>query len=728
MYYDKHYNEKPSGYEVGVVQKSLKPTEIDIKDLAQRLSHGCTFKPELLTGTKSKDFVSQEVFALDFDDGITIDKALTRCEKLNLFPVFGYKSFSHKPEHHKFRLVFHCNKVITDIDVRNKIQLSLMAAFPECDIKCKDISRLFFGGRQLLCENYDAVFDSDDIISRFYKEPIEQREQKTDKPKYKLNRVYSNPDKKCNEHIEAIRKLDVKAMRELLGITKTEKTNYVPKLDFRFVFDNNEIYQRITNAFKSLFGTEINDNNFKIGIEQIPELFKEVLKDGDKLPFDIEITEKDGTQEIEKFCDKHGMGKERIKTEETENPHRPPAGVLGGSDKEESSSISSPLNPSNLIFSSYNDLYKHINSLDLAEYLGVGDGMFKCIRPIHEDSKPSAHIYISDDGTPVYKCFGCGLPARGIITMTEELSGCKRHEAINFIKDVYRLEVKESDWVREQRQILYDSIAYLDTDEFKETFPELEKRIRSRKLHIQKIMTLFAQHITESLRIGDRPAFFASYKQLLEACNLSSNRRDKLAETIGLFTLLDILDKIPESKIPERELNKAKLIAATYKQKKIVNFYQVEDCGLNTLTDSEGKAKVLKQNNVRLGGISREMVQRTFGIEEANRVFPQYVFENERGLSEKSQEFTLEIGTCIMDLINKNGYATESQVINALQKYHKPDAIKLQLKRCLQDVLNTYLLKRVQCNKQLKEQYEVDGKGFPLIMIRDEQYEDNSES
>ena len=82
-------------------------------------------------------------------------------------------------------------------------------------------------------------------------------------------------------------------------------------------------------------------------------------------------------------------------------------------------------------------ILEYINSLDLQEYLGVPDGTFCCILPTHEDNKPSAHIYITDDGTQIYKCFGCNQ-ARTIISITEQLAHCRRSEAINFIKKVYK--------------------------------------------------------------------------------------------------------------------------------------------------------------------------------------------------------------------------------------------------------------------------------------------------
>ncbi|WP_066053010.1 hypothetical protein [Anaerotignum propionicum] len=402
MYYGKRYESKPQGYEIASVQKNLTKTEISIEDLAQGLSHGATFKPAYLNGKKTTDWIQQQLFALDFDEGTTIQEELIRCKELNISPCFGYTSFSYTPEHEKFRLVFCADRVITDIETRDKIQSSLMEAFKHCDIKCKDGSRLFFGGRMLIYEDYSATINTDEIISKHYVEEIKSAKVKkaliansgkVDKVKKECNIV-----NKSGENIQAIMDRNADKLRVILGM-------------------------------------------------------------GDL-----------------------GVGNNKI------------------------SSLSPTIKTPLTIFKCQNDLYSYINSIDLAEYLGVSNEMFNCILPSHEDDSPSAHIYISDNGTPLYKCFGCDK-VRTIIGITEELAHCRRSEAIEFIKAVYGLELVESDWTRQQKQLMIDSANYLDTEEFKEEFPELSKLIRTRKHHIQKLLMHFTQYVNEDLQVDGKPLF-----------------------------------------------------------------------------------------------------------------------------------------------------------------------------------------------------------------------------
>ena len=149
------FKKKPSGFEIGGIQKRISQTEIEIEDLAELLKQGATFKPALLNGSKSVSWQSQQLFGLDFDEGTTIKEELEKCNKLNIFPCFGYTTFSYTEEKQKFRLVFCTDEIITDINIRNKLQITLIKTFNKSDEVTKDSTRLFFGGKSLICEKYD---------------------------------------------------------------------------------------------------------------------------------------------------------------------------------------------------------------------------------------------------------------------------------------------------------------------------------------------------------------------------------------------------------------------------------------------------------------------------------------------------------------------------------------------------------------------------------------------
>ena len=48
---------------------------------------------------------------------------------------------------------------------------------------------------------------------------------------------------------------------------------------------------------------------------------------------------------------------------------------------------------------------------------------------------------------------------------------------------------------------------------------------------------------------------------------------------------------------------------------------------------------------------------------------------------------------------------------------------EIQIKRCLNEVMDSYGLKKIKVNKALKEQYKIKSEGYPYIIIKDSSLE-----
>jgi hypothetical protein len=359
---------------------------------------------------------------------------------------------------------------------------------------------------------------------------------------------------------------------------------------------------------------------------------------------------------------------------------------------------------SGVVVHSKRELLKYIYQIDLNEFLGIDDGEFiNCILPDHKDNDPSAHIYTTKDGTQVYKCFGCDKTLT-IVSLVETLARTSRRKAIDFIKKVYDIKLVESEWTKEQREILSENMWYLDSEEFEIQFPNLSRLIRTRKHHIQKMMMYFSSLIDETIQLNDRPLFFLSYDKLLDVCGIRNNNRTSLSKSLILFNLLNMMDKIDPDELPVEQLKKAKSISAKYGLKKLTNFYQFNEYGYLIFEKSEEIAKKLIENNMSIKGISREYILRTFGIELADKVFPQFRYENHKfGTSNKSNDLTMKISKSLLKVIEKQGYIMESKIkIN--------DKIETQWKKSIQEILDTYNLVRVKASKANKEKYNLPDK------------------
>ena len=60
---------------------------------------GHTFMPAIMEGARQKEnFRAQQVFALDFDGGISIAEFMARAEQYEVLPAFVYETFSSTEE------------------------------------------------------------------------------------------------------------------------------------------------------------------------------------------------------------------------------------------------------------------------------------------------------------------------------------------------------------------------------------------------------------------------------------------------------------------------------------------------------------------------------------------------------------------------------------------------------------------------------------------------------
>ena len=180
------YQSKPKK-EAALIQyrfKEAKPAILTIEEVARAVTSGQTVKPCVCFGPKDNQrYVCQSLFFLDFDNDsnvISSEEAVRYAKSHGLVPAFGYHSFSSTPEHEKFRLVFRSKYPILDPNLRDKIQATLMNIFKDhCDAKCKDRTRIFFGGKTApFWLDSNAVFTPEEISAYAPAEPAPAKSAK----------------------------------------------------------------------------------------------------------------------------------------------------------------------------------------------------------------------------------------------------------------------------------------------------------------------------------------------------------------------------------------------------------------------------------------------------------------------------------------------------------------------------------------------------------------------
>lgn len=270
----KNFEVKPQGKEIGAITNRISKLcqEIELSELAKCMSNGCTFRPSVLNGSKEQDWIQQQLFGLDFDENTTIEEELNRCKKYGILPIFGYTTFSHEENHHKFRLVFCVNEIINDYNIAKQFQLTLMDIFKNCDEKCKNLSRLYFGGRKLIYEGFDNVIDYKVIIDNYGISIVEGKVNRTEKP-HNNNDISSNISNlmglvsQPNENyynIKALRDRNVEYLKDKINNPKIILENNQAFFDYIKTYDLGRLLEiKYSTSFRCIFHE---DNSPSAGI------------------------------------------------------------------------------------------------------------------------------------------------------------------------------------------------------------------------------------------------------------------------------------------------------------------------------------------------------------------------------------------------------------------------------------------------------------------------------
>jgi hypothetical protein len=377
------------------------------------------------------------------------------------------------------------------------------------------------------------------------------------------------------------------------------------------------------------------------------------------------------------------------------------------------------LNPEPVKLSSHSEVYEYLKHQDLEKFLDRY-GRIHCILPEHDDKNPSAGIFINaKSGDYIYNCHSANCGCKGnIIQVTERLTGLTRIDALRFLRKVYRIEYIETDWQKRQKEILEENKRLITSEEFKEIYSDVFARMKSYMPELIVLHELALEHVTTKTFTDSNgyPVFFAGISWIADLCH--ANRR-RVTDRIALLAYLGLVRKLPESDIPEVMLKSAKGYARKTGRRRIA-FYSIPPYDEKTLSFSRHKARAYKDRGLTMKGWGREAIWRTFGEAEADRVYPQ---EIGKPLTELSEEATRLIINIIFMLLENKGWTKESEVLEQLELHltvHK-QFIQKHVKRVLPELLDAYGLAKKRLNKELKQLLKIQLKGYPMIIVREEQ-------
>lgn len=163
------YDSKPFPSDMpSIINRLMKnKVEIGIDEFAQLVgNYGYAFSPAVFDNIQRciEAFKQIQIFALDFDGGVSYQEVKRKAESIGVPITFAYHTYGSSPGSEMFRVVFVHNTPIKDSTIASLTYDMLAMQFPGCDRLAANISRCFFGGKGLIEYNRGATFNRVDLM------------------------------------------------------------------------------------------------------------------------------------------------------------------------------------------------------------------------------------------------------------------------------------------------------------------------------------------------------------------------------------------------------------------------------------------------------------------------------------------------------------------------------------------------------------------------------------
>jgi hypothetical protein len=380
-------------------------------------------------------------------------------------------------------------------------------------------------------------------------------------------------------------------------------------------------------------------------------------------------------------------------------------------------------------------IFKEINLGELLEFNYPKN--IRCI--FHDDNNNSAGIIKQPDGTWIYKCHSasCGVTYNllGVIEVLGKFRS--RPKAYKFIREIFNLEMAETEWQKEQKEIIEQNLRVLDTGELEKECPQAYKNIKSNLKYLRKLLYIAMDNVTTEKMTDneDNVLFFASTRFICNSMGIKEGNIKEISKKNTLFAYHNLLNKVDNSEVPEDLLKRSQAISINSpddKNKKYrhVNYYSIPSYNNMLFPEIEQQGQAWKDNNYTIKGLSREMFFRKEGQEIADWLYPQYkqVFDKQqetivdRTTTYRSDKRTNRIIEIIMWYLDQQNYCIEKEIIDNLVfdediRIGKSEAER-QLKKSLPEILDAYGLQRIRANKHIKEKLGVVSDGYPFLIVK----------
>ena len=152
------YDSKPTNNDAAKINRRIGGSidvlncPVSVYEFVQKVGLcGHTFSPATFSNGSKKidDFEQMQMLVLDFDGGVSYKEICDRAKRYELPLLAVYDTFSSE-EHDRFRAIFLNDVPITDKRAAKIYKSALMEIFSESDHTDSDISKMYYGGKEVL--------------------------------------------------------------------------------------------------------------------------------------------------------------------------------------------------------------------------------------------------------------------------------------------------------------------------------------------------------------------------------------------------------------------------------------------------------------------------------------------------------------------------------------------------------------------------------------------------
>lgn len=364
---------------------------------------------------------------------------------------------------------------------------------------------------------------------------------------------------------------------------------------------------------------------------------------------------------------------------------------------------------------------EHLRHLPIREVFNLpSEGTFCDI--LHNESKPSATVFIDYEGKQRYYCHSASAPFDGdLISLVQSITGRNFHIVVQMLLVVFNIRIEKSSeekYIYEQLELLINTMR--DKDVLKREYPDVYKEFTRDRGVVANILSLIRDYTLYDYETDTvRCAIIMGQRKIADMVGVSLpsiNRVLKKMENVGMIETLGE-EEIPTSLY--KMLIKSKKEGYRYH----TNVTAVPQTG-NLIEEVVSNCKVSRQaGGLTKGALTCKAVVLTHGEDKAKELFKQDAKTIDKGVvvSRTDRSNLTKLLAIAKRMIAEQGYAVEKELHKELRKAnnYKKSSWDLERIKGVRGVLIEELgLKVVKVNKEVKEKINVEISYNTLIYVR----------